>query len=225
MYLSVAPAAAPAPCRGRRFVRPLTVSAPIDRRGGPSRRESSGTDRALPSPGWPTPRTTSTWGFSVSKARIGSAVALDGAALAAIDTGYLVAYAIGQFGSGALGDYQLPRLVAAGMLAYAACLLFGSRPASCSRRCFVANGLAQSTGWPGTWYGGLDHRGSRRRDGFWSTTCYQVGGIAATAFTARLLRAHTAGARRWCRAWIAAVGLLLFALRESDHLSGDAAAP
>ncbi|HKU37596.1 MAG TPA: MFS transporter, partial [Polyangiales bacterium] len=73
-----------------------------------------------------------------------------------------------------------------------ACAAFGaSHSAWLLLVCFAANGFAQSTGWPGTtrvvadWTSAAD-RG--RVMGVWST-CYQAGGIAATALATWLLGA------------------------------------
>jgi len=112
-----------------------------------------------------------------------------------VETGLLAAYAIGQSLSGYLGDRLGPRrLLTAGLLlSAAACLWFGlSSVGAVLLVAYVVNGFAQSTGWPGTnkamseWTTPQD-RG--RIMGLWAT-CYQVGGAAATAICARLLRAY-----------------------------------
>jgi sugar phosphate permease len=131
-------------------------------------------------------------GFPVSKARLASEYHLSVATLGAIDTGYLTAYALGLFASGlacdALGSR---RLVGVGMLLAAAFTSFfglGSTVAVFALS-FALNGLFQSTGWPGTvkamtpWYS-IAERGKVM--GLWST-CYQLGGIAATALATVLL--------------------------------------
>jgi len=131
-------------------------------------------------------------GFSVAKARMQDELGLSTLALGNIDTAYLAAYAAGQFGSGLVGDrVGARRLVGWGMLVSAgACLAFGlGHGALWFGACFLVNGLSQSTGWPGTnkvmaaWTTRAD-RG--RIMGVWST-CYQVGGIAATTLAAWLL--------------------------------------
>ena len=52
-------------------------------------------------------------GFSVAKVRIAAQLGLSDGALAAVDTAYLIAYAVGQFVSGALGASCLPLALAA----------------------------------------------------------------------------------------------------------------
>jgi len=154
-------------------------------------------------------------GLSVTKARLVARLGVSEGMLAAIDTAYLVAYAIGQFGSGLAGDrFGARRLVGWGMLLSAAmCALFGASSAAWVLLvAFGINGLAQSTGWPGNtkamaaWFSGRE-RGVVM--GFWST-CYQAGGLAATAIATWLLTAFG-----WRSAflvpavWVAAVGVLV----------------
>jgi sugar phosphate permease len=134
-------------------------------------------------------------GFSVAKKTIRDTLSVSEAALGAIDTVYLAAYAAGQFGSGYLGDrVGARRLIGAGLLLSAAvCAAFGaSSGALAFAVLFGINGLAQSTGWPGTTRAMAEWTTPRNRGtvmSFWAT-CYQVGGIVATAFAGRMLRAH-----------------------------------
>lgn len=125
-------------------------------------------------------------GFSVVKSSLSREFGFSTGTLAAIDTAYLVAYACGQVPSGLIADrWGARRLVAAGMLISAlACVAFGaSSTAWAFALWFALNGIAQATGWPGTtkivsqW---TTPRERGRVMGLWST-CYQVGGIAATA--------------------------------------------
>jgi sugar phosphate permease len=128
--------------------------------------------------------------LSVSKAAIGRA--LGPHALYGVETVYLAAYAAGQYVSGWLGDrVGARRLVGLGMLV-AACASFAFGLWSAGALFLVTasvNGVAQSTGWPGNvkamqeWTS-VETRG--RVMGIWAT-CYQVGGIAATAYAAWLL--------------------------------------
>ncbi|MDB5321635.1 MAG: Glycerol-3-phosphate transporter [Phycisphaerales bacterium] len=126
-------------------------------------------------------------GISVCKVDLQDRFGLSKLTLGYIDTGYLAAYACGQFLWGSVGDRLGPRrLVGIGMLcAAAACALFGlSGSAWTFFLAFTLNGLFQSTGWPGTvkamgtWFE-PQRRGAIM--GLWGT-CYQVGGIVATAF-------------------------------------------
>jgi sugar phosphate permease len=125
-------------------------------------------------------------GFSVVKSTLAREYGFNTGTLAAIDTTYLVAYACGQVPSGLVADRWGARyLVATGMILSAiACMLLGTSSAAWAFGLwFGLNGFAQSTGWPGTTkivaqWTAAGERG--RIMGVWST-CYQVGGIAATA--------------------------------------------
>jgi len=155
-------------------------------------------------------------GFSVSKARVVKELGVTEGMLAGIDTGYLGAYAIGQFVNGLIGDrIGARRLVSIGMLfAALTCAAFGA--ASSGALLLVAstmNGFAQSTGWPGTTKGMAEWTPPERRGavmGLWCTS-YQVGGIVASWFCTLML-----GWRGWRAAFygpalcIAAVGGIVF---------------
>lgn len=125
-------------------------------------------------------------GFSVVKASLAREYGFSTGTLAAIDTTYLVAYACGQVPSGLCADrWGARRLVVSGMLVSAlACAWFGaSSGAWAFGLWFGLNGLAQATGWPGTTKIVAQWTVPRERGrlmGVWST-CYQVGGVAATA--------------------------------------------
>ena len=155
-------------------------------------------------------------GFSVSKARIAKELGLSASALAGIDTGYLAAYAVGQFVSGALGDRLGARkLVAFGMWGAAlTCGVFGTASSWVGLFvAFVLNGFAQSTGWPGNTKAIAEWVPRERRGavmGAWCT-CYQVGGIAATWWATWLLAHHGWRSAFWVPALaIGSVGLLVF---------------
>lgn len=131
-------------------------------------------------------------GFSVAKKPMERALGIGRDELALIDTGYLISYSVGQFANGVLGDHVgARRLVGYGLFASAlACAVFGSASVTLVLvAAFAMNGLAQATGWPGTvrtmseW---TTPENRRPVMAFWST-CYQIGGIAATALAARLL--------------------------------------
>jgi sugar phosphate permease len=161
--------------------------------------------------------------FAVGKASLRSDFGLSLPQLAAIETGYLVAYAVGQFVSGALGDRLGSRkLVGGGMLLVAACTAaFGvSSGLVAFALAFGLCGLFQSTGWPGTVKAmtamyGPDDRGTVM--GLWGT-CYQVGGLGATTLAAWLL-----GRFGWRTSWLlpalltALVGLLVLAKLDAGH--------
>jgi sugar phosphate permease len=128
--------------------------------------------------------------LSVTKAAIGRS--LGSHALYGVETVYLAAYALGQYGSGWLGDrVGARRLVGVGMLvAAAASFAFGLWSSGALFLTTAAiNGLAQSTGWPGNVKAMQEWTTPTSRGrvmGIWAT-CYQVGGIAATAFAASML--------------------------------------
>jgi sugar phosphate permease len=160
--------------------------------------------------------------LSVTKASIGRA--LGSHALYGVETAYLAAYAIGQYGSGWLGDRVGARkLVGLGMLiAAGASFAFGLWSVGAL---FLAtatlNGLAQSTGWPGNVKAMQEWTTPERRGrvmGVWAT-CYQVGGIAATAFAAWMLaRGGWRAAYFGAGAVIAVVGLMVLALVPSRRV-------
>lgn len=131
-------------------------------------------------------------GLSVAKKSLHDKLGVSEGALGAIDTAYLAAYSVGQFASGFAGDrVGARRLIGAGMLASAAaCAAFGaSSTALLFAAFFCLNGLAQSTGWPGTTRAMAEWTTRENRGtvmAFWAT-CYQVGGILATALAAFLL--------------------------------------
>ena len=162
--------------------------------------------------------------FPVAKRTIQTELGISTAGLAAIDTGYLATYAIGQFAGGWLGDrIGSRRLVGYGMIASAFLIAaFGaSSSASLFALFFGLNGFVQATGWPGNvkamaaWYGPTE-RGAVM--GFWST-CFQVGPLLATALAAYLL-AHYGWRTAFLgpAVWVALVGIVvLLFLQEGPH--------
>lgn len=122
--------------------------------------------------------------FSTAKHALESAKVLDLQALGYIDSGYLAAYSLGQFVSGALGDrVGARRLIGYGLIASATlCMAFGqASSALLLMALFTLNGVAQATGWPGvtramTEWTTPNNRGTVM--GLWST-CYQVGPLVA----------------------------------------------
>jgi len=161
-------------------------------------------------------------GFSVAKAAVSRELGVGIEVLASIDTAYLVAYAAGQVPSGVAADRFGPRrLVGFGLIGSAiACALFGvGQGALVLGACFALNGFAQSTGWPGTTKAMAGWTSAHERGrvmGLWST-CYQVGGIAATTLATYLL-AHSGwrAAFLWPAIWLAGMGgVVLIALRTA----------
>ena len=130
--------------------------------------------------------------FFIVKAQLSEANGWDASALGMIGTAYLIAYAVGQFVSGAVGNRQGPRVILLGGMAISiACnLAFGfTNSLATFIGLMVLNGLAQSTGWSGTvgtmasWFRRTE-RGTVM--GVWAT-CYQVGGIGANTLAAYML--------------------------------------
>eukprot|EP01060_Flectonema_neradi_P006314 TRINITY_DN14249_c0_g1_i1.p1 TRINITY_DN14249_c0_g1~~TRINITY_DN14249_c0_g1_i1.p1 ORF type:complete len:487 (+),score=106.93 TRINITY_DN14249_c0_g1_i1:56-1516(+) len=113
--------------------------------------------------------------------------------LGTLDTIYLMSYAAGQFGSGALGDNFGPRRVfVAGMVGSALCNLaisLVSNPTTIFPVVWCLNGFFQSTGWAnsikviGNWFPASE-RG--QAVGLWCTNS-PFGSILATVLTGRLL--------------------------------------
>jgi sugar phosphate permease len=160
--------------------------------------------------------------LSVTKAAIGKA--LGAHSLYGVETAYLTAYAVGQYVSGWVGDRVGARkLVGVGMLvAAAASFGFGlSRAGALFLVASLVNGFAQSTGWPGNvkamgeW---TTHEERGRVMGVWAT-CYQVGGIAATAFATALLGYGWTAAYFGPALVLAAVGLAVLAFLRQGATS------
>ena len=155
-------------------------------------------------------------GFAVARKRI--VAELGDGALVGVETAYLAAYAVGQYVNGTIGDrVGARRLIAVGMLASAAaCAVFGwGGGFVVFFGAFLVNGLAQSSGWPGNVKAMAEWAPPARRGvimGFWST-CYQLGGIAATAIAAWFLgRYGWRGAFHGPAVERAGVGVLVFLL-------------
>jgi len=172
-------------------------------------------------------------GVAVSKARLVADLAISERTLAAIDTAYLLTYALGQFLSGAgVGRLGGRRVIAIGLVGSAlACFAFGASSVGWVLvACFACNGVFQATGWPaGTsimaaWYPPRE-RGAAM--GLWSTN-YQAGGLAGTALATVLLahfgwRVAIAGPGLWL---LVVAVLVLVGLRDRPpRLEPDAAPP
>lgn len=155
--------------------------------------------------------------LSVAKKSIEQELGISREALGWIDTGYLAAYAAGQFLFGRVADrVGARRVLVAGMLATAGCSWwFGlSSRAAVMALAFGLNGLVQSTGWSANvktmtqWFG-PERRGAVM--GAWST-CYQVGSLVANPVcTAFLVALGWRAAFFYPPLAVAAVALLLAA--------------
>ena len=130
--------------------------------------------------------------FSSAKHALEAAKLLDVTQLGYIDSGYLGAYALGQFVNGVLGDrIGARRLVGFGLMASAGlCALFGaSSSALLLMLLFTLNGVAQATGWPGVTRAMTEWTTPQNRGtvmGFWST-CYTIGPMLAGPLAGTLI--------------------------------------
>jgi sugar phosphate permease len=165
-------------------------------------------------------------GLSVAKKTLHDRLGVSEAALGAIDTAYLGAYAIGQLLSGLLGDrIGARRLIGYGMLLSAgACAGFGcAGGALLFGVAFLANGFAQSTGWPGTTRAMAEWTTRENRGtvmALWAT-CYQVGGILASLLAGYVLvRAGWRAVFLVPALLLAVVGVLVLLLLPSSEPRG-----
>ncbi|MDP2315779.1 MAG: MFS transporter [Pseudomonadota bacterium] len=132
--------------------------------------------------------------FYLAKASLATELSFDATQLGTIGTAYLVAYALGQFVSGALGDKWGPRVLLLGGMGVSIGVNVGfgfGNTFAMFLGLMVFNGLAQATGWSGTvgtmanWF----HRRERGTVmGLWATN-FQVGGVLANTFAAWVLGA------------------------------------
>ncbi|MFO0658828.1 MAG: MFS transporter [Polyangiaceae bacterium] len=174
-------------------------------------------------------------GLSVVKAPLMKELGDD--ALLGVETAFLAAYAVGQYLCGWLGDrIGSRRLIGVGMLvSAAACVLFGMSSLSIVFIiAFGLNGLAQASGWPGNIKAMAEWTTPQNRGavmGFWAT-CYQVGGVAASAIAARILVVQAwpsfAPATGWRAAmvypgvWVGVVGIaILLLLKQGPGLTSQ----
>lgn len=133
--------------------------------------------------------------FSIVKSTMGKELGFDATALGAIGAAYLLAYTIGQFVAGALGQRLGARaLLLGGMAVSIGCgIAFGfSNSYGAFLGFMVLNGFAQATGWSGnvatmaSWF----TRGERGRVmGIWATN-FQAGGVMANGLAAWVLGAY-----------------------------------
>lgn len=148
--------------------------------------------------------------------------------IAAMDTGYLVAYAVGQLASGAVGDRVGARkLIGVGMIVSAiACALFATSTIAALMIVFLSlDGLAQATGWPGSNKAIAAHTTRELRGrvmGVWAT-CYQVGGLVATALATLLLdRFGWRSAFVLPAAWMGLYGVVILLFLPDEPLATGA---
>jgi len=149
--------------------------------------------------------------FSVAKVELVKPEGLgwSKADLSWMDGAFLTAYAVGQFGFGALGDRLGTRkVILAGMLASVAiaALMGASSSLLLFGVLFAAQGVCQSTGWApltknlGEFFSQREHG---RVMGFWCTN-YALGGVVGTALAGMAAQAYG-----WRYAfWVPAVALL-----------------
>jgi sugar phosphate permease len=162
-------------------------------------------------------------GFSAVKKPLQADLGLTTLQLGLIDTGFLGAYALGQFVTGVLADrFGARRVVGIGLLGSAvACALFGfSRSAGLLVACFALNGLFQATGWPGNTRVVAEWTPTERRGRVMSrwSTCYQVGGFVATPLAVVLVFYGGLRAAFFGPALVlAAMGVLSLALLRSPR--------
>ena len=135
--------------------------------------------------------------FYAAKNTLSEELGITTAQLGDIEVGYLIAYTIGQFVAARFGQQRGARVVLlTGMALSIGCnVVFAFANNYWTVFAFMAlNGLAQATGWPSVV--GTIGQWTRRAErgtlmGFWGT-CYQLGGVAATA---------------WAGFWLARQGL------------------
>ena len=125
--------------------------------------------------------------FYAAKDPLSDALGFDERALGMLGAIYLVAYTIGQFAAGGLGQKTGPRvLFLSGMaVSVVANIAFAFTNEFWVYGAFMAvNGLAQATGWAAC-MGTLGNWTTRTERGtimgFWAT-CYQLGGVMATSW-------------------------------------------
>ena len=170
-------------------------------------------------------------GLGVVKLPLQRELGLSVAALGLLDIAFLAVYSAGQFLSGFFGDrWGARRLVGFGMLLSAlACAAFGCVSGLAAMLvCMLLNGLAQSTGWPGTTRAMAEWTTPAERGtvmGYWST-CYTVGGIAATWLAGEVAQRYGWRAAFFVAALcLLAVGLLVLGLLPSRTAAAPASEP
>lgn len=196
-------------------------------------------DSPIATSGWRAAAFGSTWiayatyyfgrkGYSVTKTSISAELGAN--VLVGVETAYLAAYALGQYTNGYLGDrIGARRLIVLGLVASAAATLAFSNGTATTLFLvtYLINGLAQAAGWPGTIKAMAEWTTPENRGrvmGFWAT-CYQVGGLAATAYaTALMARYGWRGSFVGCAlAMIGVAVLVALLLRPGPGLAAERA--
>jgi sugar phosphate permease len=166
--------------------------------------------------------------FSVAKNAIKHALGVSKGTLAAIDTTYLGAYAVGQFAWGAAADRIGPRrVIAGGMLATAiVSVLFGlSSAVPLFLALSLLNGVAQSSGWSSnikTMCSVFPPEGRGSVMGAWVTN-YQLGSMISGPLAAFFITRFAS----WRAAfigpafWVALVGLAIFFFLPERRVAQD----
>ncbi len=127
--------------------------------------------------------------FYVVKKDLGDALGFAPEVLGEIGAAYLIAYAIGQFTVSYLSRYITPKKMLLSGMAISIMANIGFSFASSQMALtglIVANGFAQSTGWPslmGILVNWTDQRERGWLMGLWAT-CYQIGSVMASAWAA-----------------------------------------
>jgi sugar phosphate permease len=130
--------------------------------------------------------------FYIVKSALASELNISGEQLGTIGAAYLVAYTIGQFAMGALGQQLGARVLLLGGMGLSILLNIGMGLSGSFESLLLLmalNGLAQASGWSGNvgtmaaWFGRAE-RG--RVMGIWATN-FQAGGVAANALAAFVL--------------------------------------
>lgn len=130
--------------------------------------------------------------FSIAKGQLADDLHLDASTLGTIGAAYLIAYALGQFLAGALGNRYGGRVMLLSGMAVSIAMNVGFGMASTASAFILlmtVNGIAQATGWSAnigtmaSWF----HRHERGKVMGWWATNFQVGGVAANALASLML--------------------------------------
>ncbi|MBK7972862.1 MAG: MFS transporter [Deltaproteobacteria bacterium] len=167
--------------------------------------------------------------FYVAKAGLGEHFHLTATSLGLLETAYLLAYTVGQFAAGGIGNRVGPRVT----------LIFGMIASILANLAFgvtdvfvlfviamVVNGIGQATGWSGgvgtmgNWF----HKRERGTWMGWWATNYQFGGFAAT-FLASWLLGHYGVSASFFGGAAVLVAILLFFVPNQRNRPEDVGLP